>query len=390
MMGRTSMSDLRDFPPVEENVEAPPTLRQSFLDKLDRCPRSAYLYLKYDGGSTSHAMDRGTAFHEMAEQATKLMIENQENQMDPQQCRDLQEQIIRERPDLTIPIEEHEGLRQMAWNWGKATKINRANIVGVERTAALQVGDRILTGTIDLAYQAGSKGVVIDYKTSLHMPNQETFERQFQGQMYGLLLSEGHWITYDEDGEIVWGARCCEGPLKTVTVFQVFPRFYDEDTGRLLARTVEFDVADLVDFKVALVSLTEKFEHGLKTGEWPAVPGYHCGFCPKASECPIPEHYRDIKTIETDEEATALAQVWDRIVEQGKQARATLRAYAEATEKPIDIGPDAVLTFYPVKSEPIKDKEKLKDALAKNVGNPADFFSDRTTTRFDKRRKEGA
>jgi hypothetical protein len=385
------MNDLRDFPPVEP-VEPPPTFRQSLLDKGDRCPRSAYLYMKYDGGGTSHAMDRGTAFHAMAEQATREMIANGEVQMDPQMCRDLIEQIIRERKDLTIPIEEHEGLRQMAWNWGKATKINPANIIGVERKAGLQIGDRIVHGTIDLAYQAGSKGIVIDYKSSLAMPAQEQFERQFQGQFYGLLLAEGRWINEDENGEFEsWGDRCVDGPLSEVVVFQVFPRFFDEDTGKLAARTVTFDVADLVDFKVALVGLVEKFEHGLETGLWPAVPGYHCGICPKASECPIPEAYRDITTIENDEDATKLAQRFDRETANLKKIRASLRAYSEATEKPISLGPDAELGFFPVKSAPIKDKDKLLEAMEKGMGKEeaAKHFTERTSTRFDKRRKEG-
>lgn len=368
-----------DFPPVEHRVERPPALRQSLLDRLDRCPRSFYLSLKNEGGVQSHAMARGTAFHAMAETATALMIQNGETSMDPAMCRDLMEQIIRERTDLVLPVYEQDALRAMAWNWGKATKIGLGNVAVVEERAGLKVGDWIVNGTIDLGYTAGDLGVVVDYKTSMSMPRQQTFERQFQGQFYGLLMAEGRYLT--DDGE--WGARLSTEPIKRVRVVQVYPRFYFEDTDQLAARVVEYDVGDLVDFRVSLVSLLQRADHGFDTGNWPAVPGTHCATCPAAQECPIPEQYRAIKTIEDEDDAERMAQRWDQLVAEANRLKATLRAHADKTGKPIPIGSDVELGFFPVKSKPMKESGKQK--LSEGQPLTTDDFSDRTSTRFEKR-----
>lgn len=369
-----------EFPPVQQRVERPPALRQSLLDRLDRCPRSFYLALKNEGGVQSHAMARGTAFHAMAETATRLLIENGETEMDPAMARDLMESIIKERTDLVLPVYEQDALRAMAWNWGKATRIAIPNVRVVERRAGLKMGGWIVNGTIDLGYAADDLAVVIDYKTSMSMPRQETFERQFQGQFYGLLMAEGRFLNDDYE----WEERINPHPVRRVRVCQVYPRFYFEDTNQLAARVVEYDVADLVDFKVALSTLLSRADHGFETGDWPALPGNHCATCPAAQECPIPAQYRDIETIETQEDAEKLAAKWDRLAAQVATYKATLRAHVDKTGEPISIG-DAELTFIPVKSKPMK--QSGKDKLAEGKDLTSADFSDRTSTRFDKRLK---
>lgn len=376
---------MREFPPVEENVERPESLRQTLLADFDKCPRSGYLSLKYGGGIPTHAQARGSAFHLLAEIATKELVQNGEVQYPPELARDLMDQILRGeiKPEdgeaLVVPASEHDSLRAMAWNWAKATQLYLPAIRGVERQAYLEVEGWRVHGTLDVALIDGQAGMVHDYKTRFTIPNQEEFERQFQGQFYGLLLAEGRWTDTDE--------RVAPEGLDEVQVVQRYPRHYYEDTGTLAERSTVYDQADLLDCKVAVQAILKRVEDGLETGVYPAIPGFHCGFCAAPHECPIPEQFRTIDTINSLEEAEAAGQRWDKLVAEANRLKGSIRAWADANEaERIAIGEDLELAFIVTRSEPVKNKEALKKALATNVGNPADFFSQRTSTKFDKRR----
>src|SRR5690349_9755194 len=74
------MGRLHGTDPVEP-VEPPRRLSQSLLALADKCPRSAYLSIKHNGGAGSLDMNRGTAFHRVAERIVNLCIEHGENSL---------------------------------------------------------------------------------------------------------------------------------------------------------------------------------------------------------------------------------------------------------------------------------------------------------------------
>lgn len=412
------MADLRDFPPVEQNVERPPTIRQTLLGQFDKCPRSGYLSLRYGGGAPTHAQARGTAFHEVAERATRELMQTGEASYPPELARDLLEQVLKERTDLVIPVEEHESLRSMAWNWGKASGAvlkQREALVGIERKVMVEVDGWVLTGSLDLSFIEGNEGRIKDYKSGFSIPKQETFERQFQGQMYGLLQAEGRYVVEEmEDGTLVPGERVRgDQHLVGVHVHQLYPRhlycarclreeIVDEDSSKkececesplwvLDGRYAYYEAGDLANFKHSLSALLAKIEHGLETGDYPAVAGHHCGLCPAPQECPIPQEFRGGEIADL-EQAMEVLSAADRMGAEATRLKGSVRAFAEAQElDAIPLAPDSdqEYGFTIVRSQPIKNKEKLREALANRVGDPDDFFSNRTSTKFDKRlRKE--
>jgi hypothetical protein len=393
---------------VEENVERPPTIRQTLLGQFDKCPRSGYLSLKYGGGSSTHAQARGTAFHDMAERATREMIDNGEVEYPPELARDLMQQVLDERTDLVVPVGEHESLRSMAWNWAKASNEilrPRGFLVGIERQVALELDGWTLTGTLDLSFIEGNEGRVKDYKTGFIIPKQEQFERQFQAPFYGLLQAEGRFVEEElDDGTLVLGDRVSKHPLDGVHAHQLYPRHLYCLTCKkeecvcdgpanfaLDGRYAFYDLGDLAAFKVSVSALLKRIEAGLTEGDYPAVAGDHCGLCPAPHECPIPEQFRDVQEVTSLEDAMgALSRVEGMTVEVNRLKR-SVRAYADAQElEAIPLSPDSDLEygFVTVRSEPVKDKDRLKQALAKQEGNPEDFFTTRTSVRFDRRRRD--
>src|SRR5436190_2158512 len=110
------MFDLRHLPAVEDNVEQPEALSQTFLSRMDVCARSGYLYLRHRSGPTSHAMDRGTAFHAFAERLVHLLIDSDENSAPPEIAKDLLSAVIAENPTWQLPEPEMDALRIMAYH----------------------------------------------------------------------------------------------------------------------------------------------------------------------------------------------------------------------------------------------------------------------------------
>ena len=118
-------------------VEVPDKVGQTFLKYEDRCPRSAYLYLKFRGGPGAHALARGEAFHDFAARATATLIANDEPTIPHDVARAILDEVLTDRIDLVIPAAERDALRAMAWNWSAATSIDPSQIVLVDRKSVV-------------------------------------------------------------------------------------------------------------------------------------------------------------------------------------------------------------------------------------------------------------
>jgi hypothetical protein len=331
-----STTDLRTQPPIAKaelaKVERPESLRQTVISKFDACPRSFYLYCKYDGGAPAARLDRGIVFHEFVERAVRMMIDTDETSMPPEVAKDLIGSIVTERKDLVVPEYEQNALRAMAWHWANATIIDPEEVVGLEQKIELALPGGKVHGTPDFATitQFGY-AQIDDYKTSLAIPSMDELEngaKSFQGRLYCLLFAFG----IPEGESLPLGKGLEEFRFRTV-----YPRFVTDD-GELVSREVIYSRDQLVDFRRTIESHLEKIEHGFATGEFPASPGSHCAECPARAECPIPETVHEIAWIDTLEEAEQALEL--HLTRDAVQRRLmkSVSAFHESYAQPIFVG----------------------------------------------------
>lgn len=385
-------TSLRELPPVEENVPRPATASQTLLAKLDSCPRSGYLYLKHAGGPSSPALVRGTIFHRFAEEAVNTMLQTGETQMPPDVARELAQAII-EESDEPLPAAEQDAIRLMAFHWAESTAIDPGTVAAVEQLFELELGDWTVRGKIDLALILGETAVVRDYKTSLAIPGREQAERDFQLWFYALLLAEGR---------IEGKPMPLAAGLNDFYCELVFPRYRDKETTELVSRGVEITRSQLVEFRAAVERILRLLDKSLETGEWPAVPGSHCAYCPAAGECPIPAALREhsqadgsgrpveVAEITNLAEAEDAALRWHFHDALAKGLNKSLRAFA-SENGPVYFG-DYALDFTYQESRGVKDREALMVAIHKTLayGEPFDIhehFPVKQTTRFGRRKQ---
>jgi PD-(D/E)XK nuclease superfamily len=370
--------DLRDFPSVADNIERPDTLSQSLLAKHDKCPRSAYLSRKYE--TASIPMDRGSAFHAVAERATQMMIDEGEPTMPGEIAKELADAVMAEHPEWVLPTAEQDAVRLMAWNWAEGTVLDLEAIIGVEVPLEMQLGGFTLTSRIDLIEVVGSTLHLYDYKTSLNIRKREEVQRGFQGQFYALEAVEG----VRRDSGLGFGAG-----INDVWFWEVYPRYRDMDSGMLIAKDGSWTRAEIHDFKVSLLRNVERFEESLETGGWPARDGSHCSECPAASECPIPEHLRAVEEIATAEQAADLFSLKLAHEREGRRMQASLRGWVN-DNGPIFVG-DYVFDAKASESREVVDWTRLETALYQSMELGVPFNRDehirvKRSTKFAKRR----
>ena len=355
------MTDYRHFEPVAENVDRPSRLSQTLLRRMDVCPRSAYLYLRYRGGPSNAAMNRGTAFHVFAERmALELVARGEKSLFAPAQdeagdsedlsqaARDVASltqamvaQVFEDFPDLTMPAAERDVTRLMAYHAAIGWDVDPQTIVGVERMFSLELEcGWTIVGKIDLAaLPTAHLGEVLDYKTSLAVPSQEEHESSFQAKLYALLLMYGSpvdsvrcdcpWkldepgmvtdISTDPPTRIPLCAKC-QGRgyvdvagepfgqhLTHVTGRMIYPRAKPRVTEkglRLVQREATWSRGQLDEFRMDVERLGRRVSEALQSWDWPAQAGPHCSECPAPRECPIPRELRNYAgTINTPEQA---------------------------------------------------------------------------------------
>ena len=358
------------------DLTAPEKASQTLLSHVERCPYSGALYIKHKGGPQTPAMARGEAFHSFAEQATQMLIDNGEVSMPPEVAKDLMGAILEERVDLAMPNHEQDACRGMAWKWAESTALNPAEVVGVEQMFELVVGNWTIRGKLDLCLIVNGLAIVRDYKTSLKVDSVEDYKQSFQAPFYGLIMLEG----VPEGDTVPLGRR-----IPVVRTEQLYPRYRREEDGQLVHRYAEYDRADLHDFKRTLTSLLAKLDHGLATGEWAAQSGTHCQRCPASSECPIPPHLREVKSVGTPGDAVELAlSISDRAAKV-KADKETLKAWVDENGEVV-VGDEQ--WGFKLERKENTDKDAVKALIADAGLDEADFFKPSLSTKFDKRRVE--
>lgn len=305
--------DLRNLPPVEENVEAPRRISQTLAKHADRCMRSAFLYLKYSGGTPGHALDRGSAYHLFQERAMRLLLEEDEAALVPELAKVMVDEVLDDHPEWTVPRSEADDVRVMAYHWTIGNDVDPATVVAVERKFVLELGGVTISGKIDLAALMPDGVLQIDdAKTSFAMPTQAEYEESFQTLFYSLLYLFGNPVEKvpDEHGELQEIVLPAVGEgLWWVRTREVYPRLKLREDGTLAMRTRTLSRTDVEDFKHDLARTIRKILGALEDGKWSAVPGSHCSECPCSAECPLPPHLRDhagtINSVEEAQEAMA-------------------------------------------------------------------------------------
>lgn len=361
----------------------------TFLRYADSCLHSALLYTKHRGGAPSMHMQRGSAFHAVAERMTLALVEQGESSLFAAQpgedaavaAREVAslssafvDEVLRERTDLHVSTGEADAIRVMAFHWAAATVLDPNRVIGVEQKFVADVGGREVSGIIDLALAGPQDGLaeIVDYKTSFYVPEAESYRQSFQPRFYAFLLMHGFPVRKVDGVEVrdpSLGDR-----TQWVTTREVYPRYLSSE-GNLRERDHVLSRTDVAQFRGDLERLIERVERAAADGEWPAVLGDHCSVCPARAECPITDTLRswagEVNTPEQAREAAAWADV------QGERVAATnkeLKAWANRNG-PIRYGKDLVRDFVLVESRSVKKKGGKSDweGLSEAVFRAAEF-----------------
>lgn len=346
--------DFRKLPPVDWDVAAPERFSQTLLRHANVCPRSAALYLRHHGGGASHPLDRGSAFHLFAERmALELKSSGSPSYWQPAQHEDVilaQREVasmtkvmvdeILDAPEngFVVPHWEAEHVRTMAYHlalgWPGVCE-DMESLYGVERKFVLDLpSGRTVSGKVDLLLWPEPLEVeVVDYKSSLAVPDQGDFEDSFQPRLYGALVLFGCPVEKLEDGTEVRLDPIGEH-IQRVKGRQIHPRArpkWDEHGHvELVERSATWSRKDLIDFIHDVDRARARIEHGVATRDWPARHGKHCAECPSEPECPLPRDLRRFAgAINTAAEASEAMEWALRMGERVTRTKKEVRAFAE-------------------------------------------------------------
>jgi hypothetical protein len=357
-------------------------VRRTVLDLADKCLHSAALYFKHDG-STSHPRNRGIVFHQFVEKATLTMLAQGEQKMPGDVAKDLAQSLCDEFPG-NLSAEEQDVVRVSAWRWAEATVFDPETFVGAEIPIQLHLGGEwTLTGILDRLDIRGDQAFVKDYKTSLYLPTQEAFERDFQALSYATLLAFGQ---LDPNSDLQFG-----GGLNGFHMRWEYPRLQPTDDGELTFRYHYLDRADLNDHLTVLQGAVKRLDTAYETGFWPATSGTHCTLCPARTECPIPDSEHELEQITNQAEAEAVAEQHLHLKALADRYRKSTKLWVEETGD-LDVGADLVASIDTVERRKRVEPAALEEAVmaSVNFGAPFDkdiWFGKTTGTRFALKRR---
>lgn len=368
-------------PPVPV-MEAPKTLRQTWLRTLDKCPHSAYLALKHDGGLDSHPLFRGRAFHETVERATRACLTNGEVTIDQHTVKAILQEVLLEHEDWVVPASEMDDLRMMVYHWAESFECPVGALV--EQRFHLEAFGRVVSGTVDLCWVEGGTLHIRDYKTGRGLPPQDDVAgkdpdtgsprgaKAAQLIIYALLICDGH---------PVGSSWQLPGGVNRVDARLVFP-FFNTDDG-LVERGLVIERPELIEHREWLEVLLRRAEAGFDRGVWPAVPGSQCSVCPAPQECPVPAVLRQSQGISPYErDPGELAEEYLFLSMDASRMQKELKAYAEQ-HGPIPIGSDQELSHKRVDAKRLtkEGKERRDAGLPVRPGD----YKESVSTRFDVR-----
>lgn len=371
-----------NFEPVHlpEDKVPGPGASQTFLKHYDLCPRSAFLYQQHKGEASTAAMVRGSAFHEIAERAVRLMLEQEEPTIPPDVVKVIAHEVLSELP---VPTSEHDVIREGADRWSREFAIEPLAVIACETLFVLPLDGWEVRCRIDHAElrDDGRRAEVKDWKTSLWVPGWDEISRkrpdgtiaakQFQLVLYALVLAFGHPVIVGEDGtEEIQDVRVASH-ADTFDLEYVYPMREDQE-GRMMRRPMSLTRLELEEYKASLVSVLHRLTKSVETGDWPAVVSDDaCGICPAPAECPIPLESRGLHgAIESDEQAAEVAALLAYTKQHSANLTRELKAYARKHDTEIVYGNGSkAYRFVVSKRESVKDLDRLFAAWER--GEPA-------------------
>lgn len=328
---------------TETAVVVPETLRQTLLSRHDKCPHSAMLYMKYDGGTEAHALTRGTVLHLVVETAIGIMVSQGETTIPGDLATEIADGLLADNLDWVLSAEEQDVVRLCAYNWAESYVHDPETFIGCEVPMQIEIAGWTVTGTIDLLEAANSTFYIRDNKTSLAIKKPDEMRRVFQGQLYALLAMFG----VRSDTGLTIGAG-----INHAWFYEEYPRYRTEEGG-IVKREGDWSRPEIFQFKRSLERNLLAFEESMKTGEWPARDGSWCSTCPCEAECPIPAQLRELPEITTEEEAQEAFSRKLALERESRRVQKGLRGWVEANGR-IVVGD---LEFTAV----VSDVKKVKD-----------------------------
>lgn len=401
------------FAPVKLTRPLEQRASQTFLRHMSRCPRSAFLYAQRKGEAQNDAMVRGTAFHEVAERAVKLAIENGEPMVPPELVKDVLNEVLAQ---FAVPFDEHDFLRELVYRWATEWTIDPVQVVACETLFVLSVGGWDVRAKVDFAELRGQTLYVADYKTGRgafsyddvgRKRSDGTFlPRTFQLVLYALAVKYGRPVQLvdcdecnsglifikgieagicgdcDGRGEVEVAQEAVAPRAQDVIAEFIYPAIENEE-GRMLRRTTGLTPLELSEQLESLKALIDRLATSERTGDWPAIVSTAgCGECPCPAECPIPAELRDHEgSIESVEQAAELLEALDVQSREAAAVRRAIKTFAKERDLEIRFGADKVARFVYSKTERI-DKEAVREAVRTGKQLAPSVFSESESTNF--------
>lgn len=328
----------------KDAVIPPTNLRQSLLTLMDKCQGAGYLYVKHDGGLPSHPMFRGSVFHETVERCCRTMQQIGEVRIAPDDAKAVLAEVLEDHPEWVVPASEMDALRVMVHHWAESFEMPFG--AQVEVPFKLQVGDKTVTGTIDLLWVAGDTLYIRDYKSGFGLYRQDEVsgkdgddgEKKQRGARAAQLII----YTLGAADGVLEGFKVPPGVNRFDCAF-VFP-MWTSDTG-MFERGVTIERPELIEHREWLHGLVRKSNARFVEGRYTVVPGSHCARCPSNTECPLPARTRMGSPFERDPRAVAEDLYF--MEQDSKTLKQELKAYCEQFGE-IPVGIDVSLGFVPV------------------------------------------
>lgn len=375
-----------DEVPVEP-VEWPDRLSQTLLRHENRCPRSAYLYVKTMGSVRSHEMDRGTLAHAAAERLMVDLILHGEDSMvakraDPSIPTEAQEEALsmqttalvdEVRRELEaagrvhIPHGEADIARICTFHIALGLDVNPEHVLGIERKFVLDLPSGWEVSVKADLTSTPETGVaqVDDYKTSMYAPSDSEWN-PFQVKVGLLALMYGFPVDVVECPRSKWRpclrtiiapegyppipagerieVRCvvCGGrgkfEMRGERIAGGFQRFRGRELyprkalwrdGTMHRNERDWTRLELDELLQDLDAAGERINERLQSWKWPARKGSWCNECPDESECPLPARARSFEGAVRDREHAE--ELWEWALAVGDRAsgvQALVKAWA--------------------------------------------------------------
>lgn len=319
--------------PVElaEVLRLFPTLRQSLLSGYDDCNLSAYFELEYARGWSTHPQAQGTLFHRYAAECLREMRRHGHETIPVTVAREILVEVCAQRAlparDIVrMPMRMMPELRMAADKFAKDNSFSVGKIVDVERRMTVPItyrdanGELItreLTGQLDaLLFDPPDGAIVLDWKSSWGLPPEPrdaptgeysdeelkglSYHGYFQQRFYGWLVMK----TYPNVNKVTLREFYVRKTKVRRATLHRHQLDHVEEELRILAEA--FDRAVMQGSPMKLLRGDEEGYVDLDAlGFWSPSPGRHCGFCTRATMCPIEEDTRVAAGAAATSEASA-------------------------------------------------------------------------------------